>query len=279
MKPITVNYTASDGVVSRGDTYGDPAHPPLIFLHGGGQTRHSWGDTARKVAAEGWHVINIDSRGHGDSDWCPAGDYTTDGFVRDLTAIAEQLDQAPVVVGASKGGITALAAEGENPGLLRSLILVDVTPKVEQKGVSRIVNFMTAKPEGYDTLEEVAEAVASYTGRKRTPNLESIRKNVRQNDSGRYIWHWDPKIVNSALDEGLEKRSLRLMDAARNLQVPTLLVRGEKSDVVSAQGVQEFREAVSHAEFIDVKEASHMVAGDQNTVFSDAVVDFINRLN
>lgn len=279
MEIINVKYIASDGVASRGDAYGDPAHPPIIFLHGGGQTRHSWGDTARKVAAEGWHVINIDSRGHGESDWCPAGDYTTDGFVRDLTAIAEQLDQPPVVVGASKGGITALATEGENPGLLRSLILVDVTPKVEAKGVSRILDFMTAKPEGFDTLEEVAESVASYTGRKRTANLEGIRKNVRQNESGRYVWHWDPKMIDSALGEGLDKRAIRLMEAARNLTAPTLLVRGEKSDVVSAQGVQEFREAVSHAEFIDVKEASHMVAGDQNTVFSDAVIDFINRLN
>ena len=279
MEINNVKYAASDGLVSRGDAYGDPAHPPIIFLHGGGQTRHSWGDTARKVADEGWHVINIDSRGHGDSDWCPAGDYTTDGFVRDLTTIAEQCDQPPVVVGASKGGVTALAAEGENPGLLRSLILVDITPKVEQKGVSRIVNFMTAKPEGYDTLEDVAEAVSAYTGRKRTTNLEGIRKNVRKNDSGRYIWHWDPKIVSSALGEGLEQRSLRLMDAARNLKVPTLLVRGEKSDVVSNEGVQEFRKAVRHAEFIDVKEASHMVAGDQNTVFSDAVIDFIGRLD
>jgi len=279
MKIIDVKYEASDGLVSRGVAYGDPTHPPIIFLHGGGQTRHSWGETAHKVASEGWHVINIDSRGHGDSDWCPEGDYTTDGFVRDLTAIAEQLDRPPVVVGASKGGITALAAEGENPGLLRSLILVDVTPKVEQKGVSRIVNFMTAKPEGYDTLEEIAEAIAAYTGRERTTNLEGIRKNVRQNNSGRYIWHWDPKMVSSALGEGLEQRSVRLLAAAENLKVPTLLVRGEKSDVVSAEGVQQFREAVSHAEFIDVKEASHMVAGDQNTVFSDAVIDFINRLD
>ena len=279
MEIINVKYTASDGVVSRGDAYGDPAHPPIVFLHGGGQTRHSWGDTARKVATEGWHVINIDSRGHGDSDWCPEGDYTTDGFVRDLSAIAEQLGQTPVVVGASKGGITALAAEGENPGLLRSLILVDVTPKVEKKGVSRIVNFMTAKPEGYDTLEEIAEAIAVYTGRKRTTSLEGIRKNVRQNESGRYIWHWDPRIVDSALNEGLEQRSVRLLDAAKNLTVPTLLVRGEKSDVVSTEGVHQFREAVSHAEFIDVKEASHMVAGDQNTVFSDAVIDFITRLD
>ncbi len=279
MTPSPIHFVASDGVTSRGDAYGDPALPPLVFLHGGGQTRHSWGETARKVAAEGWYVINLDSRGHGESDWCELGDYTTDAFVRDLTAVATQLSQPPVVVGASKGGVTALATEGENTGLLRSLVLVDITPKIESKGVSRILNFMTAKPEGYDTLEDVAESVAAYTGRKRTTNLEGIRKNVRQNDSGRYVWHWDPKIISSALGEGLDKRTIRLMEAAHNLSVPTLLVRGEKSDIVSAEGVQEFRDAVKHAEFIDVKEASHMVAGDQNTVFSDAVIDFISRLD
>ena len=278
MNPTPVQFVATDGVTSRGDAYGDPSLPPLVFLHGGGQTRHSWGDTARKVAAEGWYVINLDSRGHGESDWCEQGDYTTDAFVRDLTAVATQLSQPPVVVGASKGGVTALATEGENSGLLRSLILVDITPKIESKGVARILNFMTAKPEDYDSLEDVADSVAAYTGRKRATNLEGIRKNVRQNESGRYVWHWDPKMIESALGEGLENRTIRLMKAAHNLSVPTLLVRGEKSDVVSAEGVEEFRNAVKHAEFIDVKEASHMVAGDQNTVFSDAVIDFIGRL-
>lgn len=278
MEAVAVEYQSSCGLTLKGDHYGDPAGPPLIFLHGGGQTRHSWGDAAVGVAKAGWHVINMDSRGHGESDWCPRTNYEVETFVDDLKVVLATLNEKPVVVGASKGGIVALATACMDESLLRGIVLVDVTPRLEPAGVGRILDFMRTKSDGFASLEEAADTIASYTKRERTKNLEGLRKNLRETPQGRFIWHWDPHLIGGEFQSSIQQRCLRLLDDATSITIPTLLVRGAQSDVVSAEGVEEFRGAVKHAEFIDVKDASHMVAGDQNTVFSDAVIDFIERL-
>lgn len=278
MQGVSVEYQSDDGLCLKGDHYGDPANPPLIFLHGGGQTRHSWGEAAAKVAAAGWHVINMDSRGHGESDWCPRSDYEVETFVGDLKTVLATLNEKPVVVGASKGGIVALATACMDQSLLRGIVLVDVTPRLEPAGVGRILEFMRSRAEGFASLEEAADAIASYTRRGRPKNLEGLRKNLRETEDGRFIWHWDPELIDGDFQANIQSRCLGLLDEAVNVTIPTLLVRGARSDVVSHEGVAEFRNAVKHAEYVDVEEASHMVAGDQNTVFSQAVIDFINRL-
>ena len=279
MQAVAVEYRSSDGLTLKGDHYGDPADPPLIFLHGGGQTRHSWGEAAVGVAKAGWHVINMDSRGHGESDWCPQTNYQVEAFVSDLQVVLDTLDTKPVVVGASKGGIVALATACMDESLLRGIVLVDVTPRLEPEGVNRILDFMRAKSDGFESLEEAADTIASYTKRKRTKNLEGLRKNLRETKDGRFIWHWDPHLIGGEFQSTIQQRCLELLDEATNITIPTLLVRGAQSDVVSNEGVEEFQEAVKHAEYINVAEASHMVAGDQNTIFSEAVIDFIGRLD
>ena len=278
MQAVAVQYTSNEGLTLKGDHYGDPDNPPLIFLHGGGQTRHSWGEASIAVAKAGWHVINMDSRGHGESDWCPQTNYEVGAFVDDLKTVLDTLATRPVVVGASKGGIVALATACVDESLLRGIVLVDVTPRLESAGVGRILDFMRSKSDGFDSLEEAADTIASYTGRKRTKNLEGLRKNLRETEDGRFIWHWDPHLIGSEFQSNIQARCLDLLEEATNITIPTLLVRGAQSDVVSHEGVQEFRDAVKHAEYVDVADASHMVAGDQNTVFSDAVIDFIGRL-
>lgn len=278
MQAVSVDYISSDGLRLKGDHYGDPANPPLIFLHGGGQTRHSWGEAAVKVAEAGWHVINMDSRGHGESDWCPRSDYEVETFVGDLKTVLATLKEKPVVVGASKGGIIALATACMDQSLLRGIVLVDVTPRLEPEGVGRILEFMRSRADGFASLEEAADTIASYTRRERPKNLEGLRKNLRETEDGRFIWHWDPQLIDGDFQANIQRRCLGLLDEAVKVSIPTLLVRGAQSDVVSHEGVQEFRKAVRHAEYVDVEEASHMVAGDQNTVFAHAVIDFIARL-
>jgi len=278
MRAVSVEYKSFDGLRLRGDIYGNPDRPPLIFLHGGGQTRHSWGDAAERVAEAGWHVINMDSRGHGETEWCPQTNYEIEDFVGDLTVVLDTLPAKPVVVGASKGGIVALATACLDESLLRGIVLVDVTPRLEPAGVGRILEFMRARSDGFASLEEAADVIASYTRRARTKNLEGLRKNLRETTDGRFIWHWDPHLIGGEFQDNIQRRCLGLLDEAARLTLPTLLVRGARSDVVSMEGVEEFRRAVTHAEFVDVAEASHMVAGDQNTVFAKAVIDFIERL-
>jgi pimeloyl-ACP methyl ester carboxylesterase len=274
LTPQPVHYWVDEGLRLVGDAWGSPKAPPVLFLHGGGQTRHAWGGTAHALAQQGWYAIALDLRGHGNSDWSPDGNYQIDTFVADLRSIIDQIGQLPVLVGASLGGMTALVAEGESPQpLSTAVVLVDITPRVEQEGADRILAFMTAKPEGFETLEEAADAVAAYIPhRPRPKDLSGLEKNLRKGPDGRYRWHWDPQLISPARRR---RDPERMVAAARALRVPTLLVRGRLSDIVSEETAAEFMAAVPHAQFVDVSGAGHMVAGDQNDIFSKAVIDFV----
>jgi pimeloyl-ACP methyl ester carboxylesterase len=275
-----VTFEGRDGIRLAGDAYGDPASPPVVLLHGGGQTRHAWGGTAAALARAGWHALALDLRGHGDSDWDKNGDYSVDALAADLRCVVAALGTPPAVVGASLGGITALLAEGESPEpLSRAIVLVDVAPRVEPLGVHRIISFMTGKPEGFATLEEAADAVAAYNPhRPRPKDVSGLQKNLRRGADGRYRWHWDPAVIGGSRRPNATQNPERQENAARRLRVPTLLVRGRVSDLLSERGAQAFLALVPHARYADVSGAGHMVAGDRNDAFTRAVVDFLAEL-
>jgi pimeloyl-ACP methyl ester carboxylesterase len=258
-----------------------------VLLHGGGQTRHSWGTTLGAVARKGWHAYAVDLRGHGESDWAPDGDYTLDAFAGDVLEISHAFDTPPVLVGASLGGIASLAAIGEHPdeAVGRALVLVDVAPRIEEQGRMRIGLFMMEHMEsGFASLDEVADAIQAYNPhRPRPSDLAGLQKNLRRGDDGRWYWHWDPAFIGGRLGSPDETRSSivdpeRLGKAARALTVPTLLVRGRVSDLLSEEGARELLELVPHAQLVDVAGAGHMVAGDRNDLFNDAVVHFLDSL-
>jgi pimeloyl-ACP methyl ester carboxylesterase len=252
----------------------------VVLLHGGGQTRHSWDRTAERLAAAGSTAVTLDARGHGDSDWHPGQDYSIDGFVGDLLAFIATLDRTPVLVGASLGGITSLVAAGELPGLAKGLVLVDVVVSVERAGVDRIRKFLTAHHDGFASLEDVAAAIEAYNPvRRRSRNLDGLRKNVRQRDDGRWYWHWDPEFISN--DDEPQRRTdrQRLRRAASGITIPTLIVRGLQSDVVSDAGLADMQRLVPQAQIVEVQQAGHMVAGDDNDVFATRLAAFLSNLN
>lgn len=249
----------------------------VLLLHGGGQTRHSWHRSGVRFAEAGWTTVAIDARGHGDSDWAADGDYSMDALVGDLARIVAQMDAEPVLVGASMGGITSLLAVGESAVAAQALVLVDVAPQIEAAGVQRILDFMASAPDGFASLEEVADAIASYNPhRPRPSNLDGLMKNVRQWDDGRWHWHWDPAFLAVRDEPSRATRHERLRVAASQVEVPTMLVRGTQSDVVSAEGAEELQRLIPHATVSEAK-AGHMVAGDDNDVFAQQVVQFLER--
>jgi pimeloyl-ACP methyl ester carboxylesterase len=248
----------------------------VLLLHGGGQTRHSWQRTAARLAREGTTTLALDARGHGDSDWDAGEDYSLDAFVGDLVSVIDTLDDAPVLVGASLGGTTALVAAGEHPGLARGLVLVDIVVRPEVAGVARITEFMTAHHDGFESLEEVADAIAAYNPvRKRSRNLDGLRKNVRQHADGRWHWHWDPAFMR--VDDEPQRRfdPARLEAAAARLTIPVMIVRGARSEVVSDAAMQDMLRMIPHATHVDVSDAGHMVAGDDNDVFTASLGAFL----
>lgn len=261
------------------DGYGHP----VIFLHGGGQTRHAWDVTARRVAEHGMRAIAVDQRGHGESAWVASGNYTFAHFAEDMAAITRQVHDRfqarPSAVGASLGGLASLAAQTRDPDLLESLVLVDITPRMDPEGVARIQGFMGARmEEGFATLEEAAEAIAAYLPHRRKPrSLDGLRKNLRLGGDGRYRWHWDPAFIKGPrnVNEGADALMRDLIDALPDLRLPVLLVRGVQSELVHADYAREFVERTPSASYVDVRGAGHMVAGDRNDVFSRAVLDFL----
>jgi pimeloyl-ACP methyl ester carboxylesterase len=282
----SVEFKGRDGIRLAADVAGDAGSPPVVFFHGGGQTRHAWGTTLDVLAGEGWRAYSVDLRGHGDSDWAPDGDYTLDAFAADVFSVATSLDPLPVLVGASLGGIASLAAVGESPSpIARALVLVDVAPRTDREGADRIGAFMMQNIDGFDSLDAVADAVAAYnTHRPRPTNLAGLKKNVRQRDDGRWYWHWDPAFMVGRFGSTDETRTSviqpeRLEAAAKTLTMPALLVRGRMSDLLTDDGSRQFLDLVPHAGFVEVGGAGHMVAGDRNDLFNDAIVEFLRSLS
>ncbi|MFN0090953.1 MAG: alpha/beta fold hydrolase [Acidimicrobiales bacterium] len=271
-------WPGADGVTIRGDAWGDPAGRLVMLMHGGGQTRHAWKGAGETLGAAGYRAIAYDARGHGDSDWSPDGAYNQDQNVEDLVAVLDALGGGPpVLVGASMGGGTSLVAIGEKRVEAAALVLVDMAPKIEAEGSRKIRDFMDQKPEGFDTLEEVAAAIANYQPHRPRPrNLDGLVKNVRLGEDGRYHWHWDPRRRNRNWD--MEEYRRRLESCAERIPTPALLVRGGLSDVLSEEGARSFLEQCPHAEYVSVADAAHMVAGDRNDIFAGAVVEFLLRV-
>ena len=285
-EPAAVTFESDDGLVLRGDAWGSDAGSPVLLLHGGGQSRQAWKRTASRLAEAGYHVVTMDARGHGDSDWSPAGDYDMQFFANDLRVVLQAFDRPPAVVGASMGGMSALLAQGSaGIQMFSAVVLVDVTPRMDLGGVARIMDFMSANPNGFASLDEAAAAVAEYNPHRRASgSAAGLERVLVQRPDGRWRWRWDPRFVTwrahvdldpAAFEERMNQMADLLYDAARRITVPTLLVRGAQSDVVSDASVQEFLAAVPGASFVDIAGAGHMVAGDHNDAFSVAVVDFL----
>ena len=290
LTPRHETFIGAEGNKLAADVYGDKGHAVLL-LHGGGQTRHAWRNTAAAIARAGMTAYAVDQRGHGDSEWVPSGKYAFQDFAADARELSNKLARRdghrPAVAGASLGGIASLTAEGEaalkaEPPLFSALVLVDITPRVDLSGVAKVQGFMRLHAkDGFATVEEAADAVAEYLPhRPRPKSNEGLKKNLRLHEDGRWRWHWDPKFLDSrGVDSGdREGREETLVAAARALKNPVLLVRGGSSELVQESHAREFMELVPHASYVDVAGARHMVAGDQNDHFSAAILKFLNDL-
>ena len=171
-------------------------------------------------------------------------------------------------------------AEGRAPPF-SGLILVDVVPKMDPRGVEHVQGFMRARAaEGFGSVEEAADAVAAYLPHRPRPrSLDGLRKNLRLHADGRWRWHWDPRFLDGPrpVDSGREQVEAALERAVRSLSVPTLLVRGGASELVSRAAAEAFLAIAPGSELADVAEARHMVAGDRNDAFADAILAFLAR--
>jgi pimeloyl-ACP methyl ester carboxylesterase len=270
-----IEFAGAGGLKLQANVTGDPAAPCVILLHGGGQTRHAWSATFQTLASAGYRVIAYDSRGHGESSWSPDGIYSFSLRADDLRAIAADIVTPLALVGASMGGITSMQAI--NAGLeVSALVLVDIVLRPRREGVQRVRDFMASRPRGFATLEEAVDAVAAYNPhRPRPADPSNLLRNLRHRADGRLYWHWDPRMVPADVGADL----VEMEDIARGFKTrsPVMLVRGSDSDVVTDANAGAFLGLVPHAELRSVPGAGHMVVGDSNREFNDAIIDFLGR--
>ncbi|GAB3780853.1 alpha/beta fold hydrolase [Dyella agri] len=270
-----------DGLRLAVEAHGADSAPTLLFAHGFGQTRRAWTGAAATLAARGCRCVSFDARGHGESDPLPGGSYHMQQFADDMLMLARAQPAPPILVGASMGGLLGLVAAGETrPAPFRALVLVDITPRWETRGVERILAFMQAHPDGFAGYAEAAEEIAVYlpqrSGRK---SEEQLRPLLREGVDGRLRWHWDPALLGGDLVQESERYQPRLLAAAARVDVPVLLLSGERSDVVSHATVAEFLQLVPHARHVEVAGATHMLAGDANDAFTREIAGFIHSLD
>ena len=281
IEQVLYRLQVGDDVSLAIETRGPTGAPAVLFAHGFGQSRHAWVRAAESLAEHGcWRTITFDARGHGDSSRVKDGRYELEQFVDDLRVVARSLEAPPVLVGASMGGLLGLVAAGEtHPAPFRALVLVDITPRWEAAGVERMLGFMRANPQGFASLDEAAAEVAAYLPqRRRRKDRYELAQLLRRGGDGRLRWHWDPAMLDTVACEG-ERHQQRLLNAARNIDVPTLLVSGGRSDIVSRDTVAEFLDAVPHATHVQIPHATHTLAGDDNVSFAAAIEPFLESLS
>ena len=259
---------------------GDEESPLVLLLHGGGQTRHSWGAVLGALSGAGARCVALDLRGHGDSQWAVDGNYRIEAFVEDVVAVLECLDSPAVVVGASLGGMIGLQVASQlGPDRVRGLVLVDVVLSARREGVERIVNFMTGAPEGFESLEAAADAIAAYLPHRPHRGVTAgLRNNLRRTTDGRWVWHWDPAFLATRRTAEARRPGPVMLEAAERILVPLALVRGRLSDIVDDHGVEELRRLVPHLQVYDVAGAAHTAAADDNDAFAAAVIEFLDGI-
>ena len=272
-------FVTPDGLTLVADIGGPEGAPTVILAHGGGQTRHSWAGAMRSLVAKGYHVINYDARGHGESDWSPTADYSIEASGADLRTIIETVNGPVAPVGASMGGMISFYVVGSSETRIAdALVLVDIVINPAPEGVNHIRSFMQANPNGFASLDEVADAVAAYNpDRPRPKNPSGLMKNLRLREDGRLYWHWDPRLLVTNPSVEPPQFGQRLAAVASGVKIPVLLIRGMQSDIVNDEGIAHLRSLVPHTEFCDVAGAGHMVAGDRNDAFNQGVFAFLDR--
>lgn len=270
----------ASGLELVADAAGPADATRVLFLHGSGQSRQSWRRALQATGRRGLRGVALDLRGHGDSAWSPDGQYDLKTFAADIRQVVDQLGGDVILVGASLGGLASMLIVADKPESVRALVLVDITHRVEESGAREVVAFMGSAPDGFASLDEAADAVSAFLPhRERPKDTSGLKRNLRLRD-GRYFWHWDPAFLNmgrGAESDFKRDRASILSQAVRSIRIPTLLIRGGRSEIVSKESVSEFMEMAPHAEFIDIADAHHMVAGDANDAFNEGVLSFIDR--
>jgi len=252
--------------------WGTRGEPAMLLLHGGAQTAHSWDEVAPDLARD-HHVLGLDQRGHGDSEWAPGGRYRRDDFVADMRAFLDDRDwRAATIVALSLGGLNSMAFAATHAERVTGLVVVDVAPTIASAGSQAIRAQLVARD--FASLEEAVERAHAFNPRRSLTNLrERLQHSLRQQPDGRWGYKYDPAIGSGGLEADFE----RLWEQVRTLRCPTLLVRGAESPILARETAARFVREVPGSAVVEVPGAGHSVMGDNPSGFISAIRPFLAR--
>lgn len=269
------SYSGFGGIDLGAEEYGDPDAPPVLLLPAGAQTKDMWRDVAASLAAAGRYAICVDLRGHGDSGWARDGRYDLDAYAQDVKSLLAQLQNRPVVIGTSIGGLAALMALGESEApLATGLVLAGVSPWIRNRTAADLARQLSKAAKGHRSLDEAVETWAGIHPGEPRPTDRTIDSMLTARPDGHLHWRWDPRFLRG-LD--LEGDRSRLEAAAANINVPTLIVQGTSHDTVSAGDNARLIALIPSAEGAVVEGAGRMIASEQSDAFGAHVLEFLER--
>jgi pimeloyl-ACP methyl ester carboxylesterase len=242
--------------------WGTPGLPPVVFLHGGGLNAHTWDLVCASLRPER-HCLALDQRGHGESEWSPEMDYSTDSHVGDLGAFVDALGlRRFVLVGMSLGGVNALAWAGRHSERLAGLVIVDVGPEIRSDGVRKIAAF-TSEATPLDSVEHFVERALAFNPRRNRELLRrSLLHNLRRMPDGRFMWKYDQRHRGKVDPAAYARRREVLWSAVDAVQCPALVVRGAQSDVFHDEDAERLAGRFQRGRWVRIDGAGHTVQGD-----------------
>lgn len=257
--------------------WGNPANPPVLLLHGGNQTAHSW-DFVSLHLADRFRVVAFDQRGHGDSEWPRDCESTFEQMASDAAGLIELTGlRRPAVIGHSMGGLVALKLIAGRPDIAERAVIVDVGPEVSTKGSKVIGNFVRSVGE-YDSEDAFVERVAAYDPYR---PIEHIRRTARYNllrrADGKFVTKHDVRRRELASVREAVRSDWPVRDEVRGLALPVLLVRGGDSEVLTDDLARAFVASLPQGRLVTVPNAAHNVHSQNTQGFLDVVVPFLEQ--
>jgi pimeloyl-ACP methyl ester carboxylesterase len=258
------------GLALRCLDWGGAGRPPLLLLHGGAAHAH-WFDAVVEPFLDAWHVVSLDQRGHGESAWAVPPAYGTEDFTGDLEAVLDAFGWArATVVGHSMGGHNAMAFAAFHPARVRALVVVDSRPAIPPDRLDRMHARGRRGPRRHPTL---AAAVAAF--RLLPPEtvaapalLEHMaRAGVARRD-GTFAYRFDPATSGA-------RRPADLWPSLPRITAPTLIVRGERSIVLTEEIAERMRALVRGARLVTIRGAYHHLTLDRPAEFAAALGAFL----
>ena len=256
--------------------WGNDGLRPILFLHGGALTAHTW-DLCCLALRDEFHCLALDQRGHGDTDWAPDADYSIAAQREDVRGFVDKLGlDRFILAGMSMGAINALAFAIHYPEKLSHLVIIDAGPEIRRPGSRRIRDFVNggANPESLDAIIERALAFNP----RRDPKIlrRSLMHNLRQQTDGNWVWKYDRKRFQQMDRDTHTAERRALAEGLAKVTCPTLVVRGAESDVFHKEDAERLAQRLPDGRYVTIPRAGHTVQGDNPKDLAGALREFLS---